>query len=116
MHNLARFVSIAKFRPLTWRINHPYLLADRFEDVTPPDRIHQDPKCDRNVTIYGYLRGSNLKRDMKVRTPFHMCFSYHHLSFVYNGCLISIRGVRCGHGYFYVILKVDVGISPNYES
>ncbi|KAL3698605.1 hypothetical protein R1sor_012681 [Riccia sorocarpa] len=64
--NLARFVSIAKFRPLTWRINHPYLLADRFEDVTPPDRIHQDPKCDRNVTIYGYLRGSNLKRDMKV--------------------------------------------------
>ncbi|BBN03124.1 ribosome biogenesis protein BMS1 [Marchantia polymorpha subsp. ruderalis] len=66
VHNLARFVSIAKFRPLTWRINHPYLLADRFEDVTPPDRIHQDPKCDRNVTIYGYLRGSNLKRDMKV--------------------------------------------------
>ncbi|KAL2645256.1 hypothetical protein R1flu_012843 [Riccia fluitans] len=66
VHNLARFVSVAKFRPLTWRINHPYLLADRFEDVTPPERVHQDPKCDRNVTIYGYLRGSNLKRDMKV--------------------------------------------------
>jgi ribosome biogenesis protein BMS1 len=29
--NLARFISVMKFRPLTWRLAHPYLLADRFE-------------------------------------------------------------------------------------
>ncbi|KAG0630203.1 hypothetical protein M758_1G161900 [Ceratodon purpureus] len=64
--NLARFISIAKFRPLSWRAVHPYILADRFEDLTPPERVQEDPKCDRNVALFGYLRGSNLKLGMKV--------------------------------------------------
>lgn len=68
VHNLARFISVAKFRPLTWRASHPYILADRFEDVTPPEKVQVDPKCDRSVTLYGYLRGSNLKQGMKVGT------------------------------------------------
>lgn len=29
--NLARFISVMKFRPLTWRLSHPYLIVDRFE-------------------------------------------------------------------------------------
>jgi hypothetical protein len=29
--NLARFISVMKFRPLAWRTTHPYLIADRFE-------------------------------------------------------------------------------------
>lgn len=29
--NLARFISVAKVRPLNWRITHPYFIADRFE-------------------------------------------------------------------------------------
>ena len=29
--NLARFISVMKLRPLTWRSAHPYLLTDRFE-------------------------------------------------------------------------------------
>ena len=29
--NLARFISVMKFRPLSWRLTHPYLLTDRFE-------------------------------------------------------------------------------------
>lgn len=66
IHNLARFISVAKFRPLSWRLTHPYVLADRFEDVTPPDIVHADPKCDRNVTIYGYLRGCNMKKGIQV--------------------------------------------------
>ncbi|CAL8465158.1 g4693 [Coccomyxa elongata] len=61
IHNLARFISVMKFRPLSWRTAHPYLLTDRFEDITPPDRVAEDPKCDREVTVYGYLRGTNLK-------------------------------------------------------
>ena len=36
-------------------------LADRLEDVTPPERIEADPKCDREVALFGYLRGANLR-------------------------------------------------------
>ncbi|KAK9820869.1 hypothetical protein WJX81_007795 [Elliptochloris bilobata] len=59
--NLARFIAVQKFRPLSWRQAHPFLLADRFEDITPPERVRADPKCDREVTVYGYARGCNLK-------------------------------------------------------
>ena len=31
------------------------------QDITPPDRVAEDPKCDREVTVYGFLRGANLK-------------------------------------------------------
>ncbi|XWS65677.1 hypothetical protein CRYUN_Cryun05aG0133900 [Craigia yunnanensis] len=66
IHNLARFISVMKFPPLSWRTSHPYILVDRFEDVTPPDRVQMNNKCDRNVTLYGYLRGCNLKKGTKV--------------------------------------------------
>lgn len=66
VHNLARFISVMKFHPLSWRKDHPYVLVDRFEDVTPPEKVEQNIKCDRNVTLYGYLRGCNLKKDTKV--------------------------------------------------
>lgn len=66
IHNLSRFISVMKFHPLSWRISHPYIVADRFEDVTPPDRVHMNKKCDRNITLYGYLRGCNMKRGTKV--------------------------------------------------
>ena len=66
VHNLARFISVMKFQPLSWRTNHPYVLSDRFEDVTPPERVHMNNKCDRNITLYGYLRGCNLKKETKV--------------------------------------------------
>ncbi|CAN1311882.1 Ribosome biogenesis protein bms1 [Linum perenne] len=66
VHNLARFISTKKFQPLSWRTSHPYVLVDRFEDVTPPEKVHMNSKCERNVTLYGYLRGCNLKREMKV--------------------------------------------------
>ncbi|KAG8375611.1 hypothetical protein BUALT_Bualt10G0118400 [Buddleja alternifolia] len=65
VHNLARFISVMKFPPLSWRVSHPYILVDRLEDVTPPEKVHMNSKCDRNVTLYGYLRGCNLKRGTK---------------------------------------------------
>ncbi|PIN24705.1 GTP-binding protein AARP2 involved in 40S ribosome biogenesis [Handroanthus impetiginosus] len=65
VHNLARFISVMKFPPLSWRASHPYILVDRFEDVTPPEKVHMDRKCNRNVTLYGYLRGCNLKKGTK---------------------------------------------------
>jgi ribosome biogenesis protein BMS1 len=60
IHNLSRFLSVMKNpRPLVWRNSHPYCLADRFLDVTPPTKIEEDPKCDRDIAVYGYLRGTN---------------------------------------------------------
>ena len=60
VHNLSRFLSVMKNpRPLIWRNSHPYALADRFLDITPPTQIEENPKCDRTVALYGYLRGTN---------------------------------------------------------
>jgi ribosome biogenesis protein BMS1 len=42
-------------------VQHPYLLADRFEDLTPAEAVRQDPLCDRRIALFGYLRGCNLK-------------------------------------------------------
>lgn len=58
--NLSRFISVMKFRPLKWRNEHPYLLADRVTDLTHPQLIAENPKCDRKVAIYGYLHGTPL--------------------------------------------------------
>ncbi|CAM8899836.1 unnamed protein product [Rhodiola kirilowii] len=66
VHNLARFVSVMKFHPISWRTVHPYLLVDRFEDATPSEKVQQDDTCDRNVILYGYLRGCNFKKGTKV--------------------------------------------------
>ncbi|EQC29581.1 hypothetical protein SDRG_12590 [Saprolegnia diclina VS20] len=66
INNMMLYIARIKFRPLTWRNSHPYLLVDRFEDVTHPDAIQQNPVCDRKVTLYGYLRGTHLKPGMKV--------------------------------------------------
>lgn len=58
--NLSRFISVMKFRPLKWRNEHPYLLGDRITDLTHPQLIAENPKCDRKVAIYGYLHGTPL--------------------------------------------------------
>ncbi|KAH9012969.1 NUC121 domain-containing protein [Lactarius deliciosus] len=68
--NLSRFISVMKFRPLIFRNAHPYLLADRFEDLTSREKKRLSKgKCDRVVTIYGYLRGTNLREGTKVHIP-----------------------------------------------
>ncbi|KAI8366196.1 hypothetical protein BD560DRAFT_400847 [Blakeslea trispora] len=69
IQNLSRFISVMKFRPLVWRNTHPYVVADRIEDLTDPELLHRKPNCDRTVTLYGYLRGTNLKPNMRVHIP-----------------------------------------------
>lgn len=64
--NLGRFISIMKFRPLTWRSTHSYLLGDRYEDLTNLEEIRRNPKCDRNICLYGYVRGAPLKKETYV--------------------------------------------------
>lgn len=64
--NLTRFISVMKFRPLKWRNEHPYLLADRIVDLTHPSLIEDNPKVDRKVAIYGYLHGTPLANNARV--------------------------------------------------
>ncbi|ELU07193.1 hypothetical protein CAPTEDRAFT_82469, partial [Capitella teleta] len=69
IHNLGRFISVMKFRPLAWRTTHPHLITDRFEDVTEPELIRQNPCCDRSVCLYGYVRGTHLKNHSQIHIP-----------------------------------------------
>jgi ribosome biogenesis protein BMS1 len=69
--NLSRFLSVMKNpRPLVWRNSHAYALADRMLDVTPPTVVEENPKSDRTVALYGYLRGTNFpSHDARVHVP-----------------------------------------------
>ena len=55
-----------KVRPLVWREAHPYLIADRMEDITDPESLRVNPKVDRNISLYGYIRGTSIKNHSNV--------------------------------------------------
>lgn len=67
--NIARYVSVMKFRPLTWQTNHTYLLVDRIEDLTNPEFVRKDGKCDRKISLYGFVRGLALTTNSDVHIP-----------------------------------------------
>lgn len=64
--NLSRFISVMKFRPLSWRMTHAYVLGDRMEDITNQEAIRKDPKVNRDVVLYGYVRGVPLMKESAV--------------------------------------------------
>jgi hypothetical protein len=52
--NLARFISTMKTRPLTWRLVHPYVVADRLE---VRGGAHQD--CPHCAALTAFVRGAS---------------------------------------------------------
>ena len=55
------------FHFLLGRRHHEGLkIASPSQDVTPSEQLEADPKVDRDVTIFGYLRGTNLKLGAQV--------------------------------------------------
>uniref|UniRef100_A0A8C0G0I4 BMS1 ribosome biosis factor n=1 Tax=Chelonoidis abingdonii TaxID=106734 RepID=A0A8C0G0I4_CHEAB len=88
IHNLGRFISVMKFRPLTWQTSHPYVLADRMEDLTNPEDVRVNPKCDRKVSIYGYLRGAYLKNQSQIHMPGVGDFTVSDVSFLPDPCAL----------------------------
>ncbi|XP_069467135.1 ribosome biogenesis protein BMS1 homolog [Ambystoma mexicanum] len=86
IRNLGRFISVMKFRPLVWQTSHPYVLADRMEDLTDPEDIRLDGKCDRKVSLYGYLRGAYLKNKIQVHIPGVGDFTVSDVSFLPDPC------------------------------
>jgi len=63
---LSLFISRVKYRPLVWRNTHPYVVVDRHEDITHPNKIQDDSACDRSISFYGYVRGTHLRAGQKV--------------------------------------------------
>ncbi|NWZ22304.1 BMS1 protein, partial [Asarcornis scutulata] len=88
IHNLGRFISVMKFRPLTWQTSHPYVLADRMEDLTNPEDVRINPKCDRKVSVYGYLRGAHLKNKSQIHMPGVGDFTVSDVSFLPDPCAL----------------------------
>lgn len=102
--NLSKFISVYKFRCLTWRRMHPYLLIDRIKDITVPCKIKNTSRINRRVALYGLLRGSYLSQrkimhiagigDFNI-TKIHCFgdsyFSYNRISFIEQDNLFKIQ-------------------------
>ncbi|RZC92040.1 hypothetical protein C5167_027929 [Papaver somniferum] len=56
----------ASIHSSSWRAAHPYVLVDRFEDITPLDEVDKNANSKRNISLYGYLRGCNIKSGAKL--------------------------------------------------
>ena len=63
--NLARFISVQRFPPLSWRQSHPYVLGLRCE-VDEPTESDPDHVA---VSIYGYVCGSRLRQGQLTHLP-----------------------------------------------
>ncbi len=61
--NLARYISIIKCKPVAWKTNHPYMLADRFENKHVGNFTDED-LC--TISFYGYIRGSSYRVSEKI--------------------------------------------------
>ena len=86
IHNLGRFISVMKFRPLQWREQHPYLVVDRFEDLTNNEDIRVNPKTDRFVSFYGYVRGTHLKNESKIHIAGAGDYGIKNINFLPDPC------------------------------
>lgn len=39
------------------------------EELTNPEDVRINPKCDRKISLYGYLRGAHLKNKSQIHMP-----------------------------------------------
>lgn len=84
--NLSRFISVMKFRPLTWRGTHSYILADRMEDITNAEEIRLNSKCNREVILYGYVRGVPMTKENMVHIAGLGDMRLHEMSVLADPC------------------------------
>lgn len=66
---------------------HMIVFFSRMEDLTNPEDIRTNIKCDRKVSLYGYLRGAYLKNNSQVHMPgilFCMCWPLGMVLFLWN--------------------------------
>lgn len=92
IHNLGRFISVMKFRPLLWRQAHPYLLVDRLEDISNPEDVRVNAKCDRRASLYGYVRGAHLRNKSRIHLPGCGDFVVNDVTLLPDPCPLSTSG------------------------
>lgn len=52
---------------MVWRNTHPYVIIDRYEDITHPSVKEENPNSEHStIAMYGYVRGTHLKPNHKV--------------------------------------------------
>ena len=39
------------------------------EDITDPEKVRQFEKCDRNISLYGYVHGTHMKNNIVIHIP-----------------------------------------------
>lgn len=88
---IARYVSVMKFRPLTWQTSHPYVIVDRLEDLTDPERVKRDKDADRRVSMYGFVRGTPLISNSDVHIPGCGDFRLKNISAIPDPCPLPKR-------------------------
>lgn len=96
-------INRVKFRPLVWHNTHPYLLVDRVEDVTPvtagrskrsgqsneneeEDFQGKEELGEKEVTLYGYVRGCHLKSTTKIHLVGAGDFDMHSITALPDPC------------------------------
>uniref|UniRef100_A0A1I8ELX8 Bms1-type G domain-containing protein n=1 Tax=Wuchereria bancrofti TaxID=6293 RepID=A0A1I8ELX8_WUCBA len=92
VRNLARFISVTKFRPLLWRTSHPYIYCDRYEDLTDPELLREKPLANRTISLYGWVRGTFLKNRSAVHIPGIGDLT---IKDVYLDCLVTVLPDPC---------------------
>ena len=89
---IAQQITVMKFRPLTWQVNHPYVLVDRLEDLTDREQVRRYADCDRRVSMYGFVRGTQLIPNSDVHIPGCGDFNLKNISTIPDPCPLPVKG------------------------
>ena len=79
----------------------------RMEELTDPELIRQDAKCDRKVSLYGYVRGAHLQHNSRV----HIIGNCHTTNLIWRHASSPIRreGLSSKGEYHYLLDKTLSG-------
>ena len=72
-----------------WRVT-----CCRLEDVTDPELVRRQAKCDRSVCLYGYVRGTHFHNHSHVHIPGCGDFSVRDMSYLPDPCPLPDRENR----------------------
>ena len=56
------------------------------EDITDPEKIRQFEKCDRNISLYGYVHGTHMKNNIMIHIPGCGDYSVRDMQYLADPC------------------------------
>ena len=89
MHMLARYLKVVKPNIPGFRLNHPYLLCDRY-DVTFLKSTSDNEEDDVMVSFFGYIRGNHFNKNAHVHINGLGDFALDHIEKMDDPCPIEI--------------------------